>query len=154
MKHASLIAAAVLAVSGAAALPATPAYAADDLIYTGIFSNEAVGGYDTVSYHTGGTPVRGSREFSTDWNGASWRFASQENLDLFLADPDRYAPQYGGYCAWAMAQGYTAKGDPQVWRIVDGSLYLNFNASVQADWETDIPGNIEKANENYPAILN
>lgn len=141
-----------LAAAGATALPAT-AQAADDLIYTGLFSNTAVGGYDTVSYHTGGEPVRGSRDFRTEWNGAEWRFASQENLDLFLADPEAYAPAYGGYCAWAMAQGYTAKGDPEVWRIVDGVLYLNFDRSVQEMWLEDIPGFIEAANANYPSVV-
>jgi YHS domain-containing protein len=153
MKFATVLAAAALTFTGAAALPTAPAHAAD-LIYTGLFSNEAVGDYDTVSYHIDGAPVRGSREFSTEWNGATWRFASQENLDRFLDNPERYAPQYGGYCAWAMAEGYAAKGYPEVYKMVDGKLYLNFNRSVQADWETDIPGNIERANANYPAILN
>lgn len=152
MKHALLLAAAALAVSSAAALPAAPAHA-DDLVYTGLFSNVAVGGYDTVAYHTRGAPVRGSREFETEWNGATWRFASQDTLDLFLADPDSYAPHYGGYCAWAMAEGYTAKGDPQFWKIVDGALYLNFNAEIQMRWEADIPGFIVRADANYPSIL-
>jgi YHS domain-containing protein len=154
MKLASLTLAAALAVSGGALLPVAPAQAADDLIYTGVFSNTAVGGYDTVAYHTVGEPVRGSRDFSTQWSGAEWRFSSQENLDLFLADPAGYAPQYGGYCAWAMAEGYTAKGDPEFWRIVDGKLYLNFNQEIQDRWETDIPGFITAADANYPAILN
>ncbi len=142
-----------LAAAGTAALPSTSHAASGDLIYTGLFSNTAVGGYDAVSYHTDGAPVRGSRDFRTEWNGAEWRFASQENLDLFLANPEAYAPAYGGYCAWAMAQGYTAKGDPEVWRIVDGVLYLNFDRSVQEMWEEDIPGFIEQANANYPAIV-
>ncbi|MGX6647439.1 YHS domain-containing (seleno)protein [Maricaulaceae bacterium MS644] len=152
MKHASLLAAAVLAVSGAAALPAAPAFA-DDLVYTGLFSNTGAGGYDVVAYHGEGGPMRGSRDFETRWNGADWRFASQANLDLFLANPETYAPQYGGYCAWAMAEGYTAKGDPEFWNLVDGKLYLNFNRDVQQTWEEDIPGNIERADANYPAIL-
>lgn len=153
MKTLTLIAAAALAATGAATLPSTPAHAAGDLIYTGLFNNNAVGGWDTVSYHTEGGPVRGTREFTTDWNGANWRFASQENLDLFLADPELFAPQYGGYCAWAMAEGYTAKGDPEVWRIVDGKLYLNFDRNVQTRWEQDIPGHIARANANYPSIV-
>ena len=153
MKTLILAASAVLALASASALAAAPAHAAEDLIYTGLFSNNAVGGYDTVAYHTQGAPVRGSREFETEWNGATWRFSSQANLELFLADPDAYAPQYGGYCAWAMAQGQTAKGDPEVWRIVDGALYLNFDRNVQARWEQDIPGYIERADANYPAIL-
>ena len=141
-----------LAAAGAAAIPSN-AQAADDLIYTGLFSNTAVSGYDAVSYHTEGAPVRGSREFRTEWQGAEWRFASQDNLDLFLANPEAYAPAYGGYCAWAMAQGYTAKGDPEVWRIVDGVLYLNFDRSVQQMWEEDIPGFIEAADANYPSVV-
>ena len=153
MKNAVLIAAAVLTVTGVTALPTSPAHAAADLIYTGLFNNNAIGGYDAVSYHTAGEPVRGSRDFTTEWNGANWQFTSQENLDLFMADPEAYAPQYGGYCAWAMSQGYTAKGDPNVWKIVEGKLYLNFNRDVQVQWEADIPGFIELANANYPSIL-
>lgn len=141
-----------LAAAGAVALPST-AEAANDPIYTGLFSKTAVSGYDAVSYHTGDAPVRGSRDFTTEWQGAEWRFASQENLDLFLANPEAYAPAYGGYCAWAMAQGYTAKGDPEVWRIVDGVLYLNFDRSVQELWDADIPGFIEAANTNYPNVV-
>lgn len=154
MKFTALLAVTALSVTGAAALPAASAHAADDLIYTGLFSNTAVEGYDVVAYHTAGEPVRGSREFSTEWNGASWRFANQENLDLFLADREAYAPQYGSYCAWAMAEGYAAKGDPQYWRIVEGKLYLNFNQEIQDRWERDIPGFIAAADANYPSILN
>lgn len=152
MKTVALALSLGLAAAGAAVLPST-AQAADDLIYTGLFSNTAVSGYDAVSYHTEGAPVRGSREFRTQWQGAEWRFASQDNLDLFLADPNAYAPAYGGYCAWAIAQGYTAKGDPEFWRIVDGILYLNFDRSVQERWENDIPGFIEAANANYPSVV-
>lgn len=152
MKTLTLALALSLSATGVAALPAA-AQAADDLIYTGLFSNTAVGGYDTVSYHMGGAPVRGSREFRTEWQGAEWRFASQDNLDLFLADPELYAPAYGGHCAWAMAQGYAAKGAPDIWRIVDDVLYLNFDRSVQEMWEEDIPGFIEAADANYPAVL-
>lgn len=148
----AIVLASVLAFTGAA-LPSGVAQA-QDLIHTGLFNNTAVGGYDTVAYHTVGEPVRGSRDFTTEWNGAEFRFSSQDNLDLFLASPETYAPAYGGYCAWAMAEGYTAKGDPNVWRIVDDVLYLNFDRNVQARWEADIPGFIERANANYPAILN
>ena len=82
-----------------------------------------------------------------------WRFASAENRDLFLANPDAYSPQYGGYCAWAAAQGYTAPGNPKNWSVVDGKLYLNYNDKVQRDWEQDIPGFIAKADANWPAVL-
>ena len=84
---------------------------------------------------------------------AEWRFASQENLDTFLQEPGKYAPQYGGYCAWAASEGYTAKGSPKHWNIHDGKLYLNYNADIKSKWEADVPGHIEKANENWPKIL-
>ena len=123
-------------------------------IHTGLFSNTAVGGYDTVAYHTQGEAIEGSRDFSTEWHGAEWRFSSQANLDTFLADPDRYAPAYGGYCAFAMAHGAGAKGDPEVWDIVEGRLYLNYSRNVQTQWHEDVPGFIEQADENYPHVLN
>ena len=84
--------------------------------------------------------------------GATWYFACAENRDRFAADPERYAPQYGGYCAWAVAHGYTAKIDPEAWKIVDGKLYLNYSKDVQADWAEDIPGNISKGDANWPKI--
>jgi hypothetical protein len=82
----------------------------------------------------------GSNEFEHDWKGSKWQFVSAENRKLFKRNPEKYAPRYGGYCAWAAAQGYTAEGDPEVWRIVDGKLYLNFNRAVQEKWFKDIPG--------------
>ncbi|MBB35367.1 MAG: twin-arginine translocation pathway signal protein [Hirschia sp.] len=121
-------------------------------VYTGLFSDVAVGGYDPVSYFSG-MPQQGSDQFSMEYQGAEFRFASQENLDAFKLDPTAYAPQYGGYCAWAAAQGNTAKGDPRYWKIVDGKLYLNYNAKVQKDWEKNIPLFIEKADANWPDIL-
>ncbi len=127
--------------------------AADEPIYTGIFNSRAVSGYDTVAYFTEGEPVKGDKKFRTDYMDAEWRFSSQANLDAFLADPAKYAPQYGGYCAWAMAGGYKASGDPKQWKIVDGKLYLNYNAEVKADWEVDIPGFIAKADVNYPEVV-
>lgn len=126
---------------------------ADDPIYTGVFSDNAVSGYDTVAYFTQGTPVKGSKKFRTDYMDAEWRFSSQENLDIFLSDPARYAPQYGGYCAWAMAGGYTAPGDPKQWKIVDDKLYLNYDEKIKAKWEVDIPGFIAKADEKYPDVV-
>jgi hypothetical protein len=83
---------------------------------------------------------------------ATWYFASAGNRDLFAADPDKYAPQYGGYCAWAVSQGYTAKIDPEAWKIVDGRLYLNYSKDVQAQWSEDIPGNIAQGDANWPKI--
>lgn len=113
----------------------------------------AVSGYDPVAYFADGKPVEGKGDLSYAWNGAIYRFASQAHLDQFKADPAKYAPQFGGYCAWAVSQGYTASTDPQAWRIVDGKLYLNYNLDVKKTWEQDVPGNIAKGEGNWPAVL-
>lgn len=112
----------------------------------------AIKGYDAVAYFEEGKPVAGKAEHAFAWMGATWRFASARNLDRFRARPAHYAPQYGGYCAWAVSQGYTADIDPDAWKIVDGKLYLNYNKSVQANWEKDVPGNVAKADANWPGI--
>ena len=126
--------------------------AAKDAVYQSFLGGTAINGYDPVAYFDGG-PVEGSSDFTHDWNGATWRFASAENRDRFAADPEAFAPQYGGYCAWAVAQGYTASTDPEAWSVVDGKLYLNYSKSVQAQWEGDIPGNIAKGDANWPSVL-
>ena len=149
-KLAAAIRNAVIAAALAAAAPA--ALADKPPVYTSVFSNVAVGGYDPVSYFDG-TPVQGDKSVSTTWMGAEFRFASTENRDRFLSDPAHFAPQYGGYCAWAVAQGKTAKGDPEFWKIVDDKLYLNYNAKVQKDWEQDVPGFIKAANGQWPDVL-
>lgn len=112
----------------------------------------AIRGYDPVAYFTDGKPVKGKAEFTSEHEGAVWRFASAANRDAFAADPLRYAPQYGGYCAWAVSEGYTASTDPDAWKIVDDKLYLNYSRSVQRRWERDIPGRIAKADTNWPQI--
>jgi YHS domain-containing protein len=132
---------------------AGPAGAGKAPVHTGLFGNVAVSGYDPVAYFTVGKPVRGSREFTAIHKGATFRFASAANRDRFLASPDRYAPQYGGYCAWAVSKGYTASADPAVWKIVNGRLYLNYNAEVGHTWASDIPGNIARADANWPSVL-
>ncbi len=129
-----------------------PAWALDP-IYTGYFSSTALDGYDAVAYFTEGRPARGSSEFEAEWRGATWRFSSREHQEAFQIDPERYAPQYGGYCAYAIANGVTAPGDPHVWHIVDEKLYLNVNESVGALWSKDIPGYIEQAENNWPRLL-
>ncbi len=129
------------------------ASAGEDPVYTSWTNSRAVSGYDTVAYFTEGTAVKGKKEFSTEYMGAEWRFSTQANLDAFLAGPTKYAPQYGGYCAWAAARGYTASGDPKEWKIVEGKLYLNYDARVKAKWEKDIPGFIEKANKVFPTLI-
>jgi YHS domain-containing protein len=150
-------AAAVLALPLLAALlwaaAPTPASAAQDPIYTGTFSSLAVSGYDPVAYFKAGKPVKGKAAHTHRWQGADWRFANADNLAAFRADPEAYAPQYGGYCAWAVSQGYTASTDPAAWRIVDGKLYLNYSQSVQATWEQDVPGHIASADQNWPGVL-
>jgi YHS domain-containing protein len=141
-----------IAAFGSLAL-ASAALAAEPEVYTGRFTNLAVGGYDPVAYFEVGAPEKGKAEFVHEYSGAEWRFVSAEHLEKFKADPEAYAPQYGGYCAWAVSQDYTAPGSPKAWKIVDGKLYLNYNEKVQADWEKDIPGFIAKANENWPGVL-
>ena len=144
----------LFAIALTAAFVGGIAQAAEPPVYTGTLSNTALGGYDAVSFFTPGAPVEGARDFETTYNGATWRFSSAENLARFEADPVAYAPQYGGYCAWAIAQGYTAKGDPRYATVVAGKLYLNFNADILARWQEDIPGFIATADANWPQVLN
>lgn len=136
-----------LALSLALTLP-LPALAGQVFTSWGV----AIRGTDPVAYFTEGRPVKGSSEFSAEWNGATWYFASAANRDTFLATPEAYAPQYGGFCAWAVAQGSTASTVPEAWQIVDGKLYLNYSLDVQKQWEGDIPGNIAKADRNWPGL--
>jgi len=113
----------------------------------------AIRGYDAVAYFTDGKPVRGDGEFSHDWMGTTWYFSTAENRDTFVMDPAAYAPQYGGYCAWAASQGYVAATDPTAWTIHEGKLYLNFNHRVHRRWSRDIEGNVQKGDRNWPSIL-
>lgn len=134
----------LLLVAGAAAL---------EPVNKTFFGGLAAQGYDVVAYFVDGRAVEGSDEFETSWRGATWRFASAAHRDLFTADPARYAPQYGGYCAWAVSQGYVADGDPEQWKVVDGRLFLNYNREVQQRWEADIPALVAKADGNWPRLL-
>ena len=136
---------AVLTLAGAAN--------AKDPVYTGRFNNFAVDSHDVVSYFVDGKQVKGDDQYTHEYMGAIWKFSSAENRDAFVADPARYAPQFGGYCAWAVSQGYTARGNPKNWTIVDGKLYLNYNTAIQRRWEKDIPGFIAKAESNWPSVL-
>ncbi len=112
----------------------------------------ALHGYDPVAYFTDGRPVPGDLRYTHFWNGANWVFSSEANRVRFAADPGAFAPRYDGYCAYAASLGYIAPGDPQAWRIVDGGLYLNFSARARELWELDIPGNIAKAEQNWPRL--
>ncbi len=113
----------------------------------------AINGYDPVAYFLAGDSVAGSRDFSLDWRGAKWLFSSQENRDLFEAGPEDYAPQYGGYCAFAVAYGSTASTDPAAWSIHKGKLYLNFSLGVRERWRQDPDKFIELADANWPGVL-
>lgn len=144
----------VIAVSVSLVLAAAAGVAlAKEPVNQSALGGIAIRGIDPVAYFTDGKPAKGNKKFEVEWNGAKWRFGSAEHRDLFKADPEKYAPQYGGYCAWAVSQGYTASIDPQAWRIVDGKLYLNYSLEVQATWETDILGFIRLADGNYPGIV-
>jgi YHS domain-containing protein len=135
----------LLLFCGAAAAQQAPVYST--------FLGGAIQGYDPVAYFTEGRAVEGSRQFSHQWSGATWRFASAANRDRFAQAPEKYAPQYGGYCAYGVAGGYAVKIDPQAWSVVDGKLYLNYSPAVQADWKKDVPGYIRKADTNWPKVL-
>ena len=127
---------------------------AADPVYTSLFSNKALGGYDTVAYFTVGKPVKGDKQFKHEYKGADWYFSSKENLELFKKSPTNYAPQYGGYCAWAVgAKNSLYKGDAKHWKIIDKKLYLNYNKSVNDDWLKDTKGFIIKADKNWPSLL-
>lgn len=121
-------------------------------IFTGFVEGTALGGYDAVAYHTSGQAVRGSQSITLSYQGATWRFASAENRSLFEANPGTYAPEYGGHCAWAAAQGYLAQGDPEVWRVVDGRLFLNASQGINRRWLRDVPGFITQADANWPSL--
>jgi YHS domain-containing protein len=136
-----------LALAAGAPQPAS----AEGVINASSWTGTAIEGYDPVAYFEDGRPVEG-RDHSYEWMGATWYFASAANRDRFAADPEQYAPQYGGYCAWAVANGYTAKIDPQAWAVVDDKLYLNYSLDVQKQWQDDVPGNITKADANWPDI--
>lgn len=126
---------------------------AADPVYTSVWNNKAVSGYDVVAYFTQGKPVKGESKYAFKYKGAVWYFASKDNLEKFKANPAKYAPQYGGYCAWAVAMGKTASADPKYWSIVDGKLYLNYNDDIQKKWAKDIPGFIQKADAQWPTIV-
>lgn len=136
-----------------------PAQAAEPPINTlrnslfGGRTDTAINGFDTVAYFTVGKPVRGQDGFVTEWMGAKWKFSSQANLDLFKASPEKYAPQYGGYCAYGVAQGNLVKVDPDQFTIREGKLYLNFDADIQARWLKDPAGFNKLADSKFQTLL-
>lgn len=129
-----------------------PALAAKDPVYSSW--GVAIRGTDPVAYFTQNRPVEGSKKHQHDYQGATFYFSSAENRDLFAANPEKYAPQYGGYCAWAVSLGYTASTVPEAFTIVDGKLYLNYSLGVRSQWESDQANRIRLGDENWPSVLN
>ena len=132
---------------------AFPALAEKDPVNTSFIGSVAISGADPVAYFKEVKAIIGDSDYSYKWNGANWRFKSAENRDAFAKNPSAYAPQFGGYCAYAVSRGYTASIDPEAWSIVDGKLYLNYSESVRNLWSKDVPGNIAKGEANWPAVL-
>lgn len=135
----------------AAALAAAPALAQKPEVFTD--AGAAIRGYDPVAYFTEGKPVRGEADHTHQWNGATWRFASKQNRDAFAAAPEKYAPRYGGYCAYGVSNGYTVPTAPEAWSVRDGRLYLNFSTGVRQKWLEDPAGYIRRADTNWPKAL-
>jgi len=119
-----------------------------------IFTTEAgaIRGYDPVAYHVEAKAVPGKPDTTFTWQGAEWHFASTENRDTFAADPEKYAPRYGGFCAFGTSRGYKVSTQPEAFAIVNGALYLNYNLAVQKTWNEDRPGYIEKADANWVTL--
>lgn len=144
----------IFLASGAAVLMARPGHASQPYWYKN--GDYAADGADVVAYFSlekDANGVRGSDEFVTEWNNATWRFASAENKAAFEANPEKYAPQFGGYCAWAVSEGYTAHGDRNAWSIENGKLYMNYNKRIRARWLEDVPGHIARGEANWPNAL-
>ncbi|MEO9654861.1 YHS domain-containing (seleno)protein [Marinomonas sp.] len=112
----------------------------------------AIKGYDTVAYFTMSKPVLGSAEYSANYKNATYHFVSAEHRDLFKANQEKYAPQFGGFCAMGTAMNLKFDVDPTAWKVVDGKLYLNLNKDVQKAWLRDVPGNIKTAETNWPEL--
>ena len=136
----------------ASLLPAG-AWAGAPEVNLGYFNKLAVNGYDVMTYWRGGKPQEGNKAISASYNGATWVFISEENRAMFLKNPAKYAPQYGGYCAYAASQNAVADVDPFAWRIWKDKLYLNYSPRVRRQWASDIDENIKKANGFWPRLL-
>lgn len=113
----------------------------------------AINGYDTVAYFTDAKAVPGSNAHTLSWSGATWKFASQEHLDLFKAQPEKYAPQYGGYCAYGAAKGYLVSIEPEQFTLLNGKLYLNYSADIQKKWVLDPAGYNKLADAKFHELL-
>jgi YHS domain-containing protein len=140
----ALLTAATLWISGLTAALAGGYYERDGV---------AIGGYDPVAYFTEQKPVKGSPEFQSVHRGSTFQFSSAAHRDAFAAEPDKYAPQYGGYFAYGMAKGYKAKIDPAAFSVIHDTLYLNYSDAVRSRWLSDVPGYIQQADANWPAVM-
>lgn len=152
----ALTALTLVAALGAAFVPLA-SYAYDENSTASVnVDGQGVGlrGHDPVAYFTASAPTVGKSEFSASHAGVNYRFASAANRDAFKADPAKYAPQFGGFCAMGVALEKKLDGDPNAWRVVDGKLYLNVNKDVQKKWLEDVPGNNRKAEGNWPKLQN
>ncbi len=139
---------ATIPVSGALV---RPAMASSPMVYQ--HEGVAINGYDPVAYFTDSAPVYGDDAYRLMWGGAIWRFATAENLEAFEMNPSAYAPQYGGYCAYAVSRGAVATTEPDAWTIHEGKLFLNYNLTVRGIWSQDIAGNVALADNNWPNVL-
>jgi YHS domain-containing protein len=115
-------------------------------------SGVAIKGYDPVAYFTDSKPVKGSPAFTHQWMGATWHFSTAGHRDEFARTPEKFAPQYGGYCAYGVSQNHTAPIDPEAWTVLDGKLYLNYSQGVKKTWSKEIPKYVEQADKNWPGL--
>ncbi len=111
--------------------------------------NVAIKGYDTVAYFTEGQAMKGQSKFAASWNGVEWYFANAGHRDLFAANPERYAPQFGGFCANGLSKGKQVAANPEIWTVVDGKLYIKFSEKAREQWSKDRAEKIKKAEENW-----
>ncbi len=135
-----------------AIISTTPTFAQQSEIFT--VNGKAIRGYDVVAFFTASTPVKGEDQYAYIWKDATWLFSSIENRELFKNNPEKYTPQYGGYCAYGMSSGYKAPTVIETWKIVDQKLYFNYSLKVQEMWNKDIPGYILKADGNWQKVKN
>jgi YHS domain-containing protein len=150
MKSVTFLPTIVRSIVAAATIAIVPA-----AVWAGEFFEKdgaALRGYDPVAYFKDNKPVKGSAQYTAAYKGSTFHFASQANRDAFAADPAKYAPQYGGFCAFGMAGGYKAAIDPAAFTVVDDKLYLNYDRAIQRQWSKDIPGFIAKADKNWPTV--
>ena len=113
----------------------------------------AIQGYDPVSYFTEGKAVKGYPDFSYEWRGSIWQFSNSDHRACFIADPEKYSPQYGGYCAYGISLGKIFNGDPDIWTIKEGRLYFNLNQDIAKIWEQDVHANVKKADIEWPKLF-